>query len=140
MFLINETLVSGSITARVKNYYSANNFLVVMDVRGGNLTGGMTVTGTCSGYSQVLPDNFEISDFADLNYDDLEWEDKFLYMITTDEGNIIVDDSYQFANTIACDEEVKNLQLNNAIYLDTGVVSDEDVEPPEDEELAEDDI
>lgn len=140
MFLINETLVSGSITARVKNYYSANNFLVVMDVRGGNLTSGMTVTGTCSGYSQVLPTSFEISDFADLNYDDLEWEDKFLYMITLDDGTIVTTDAASYANVAACDEEVRNLNLNNAIYLDTGVVIDEDLEPPEDEELAEDDI
>ena len=113
MFLINETVRSGDVTARVKNFYSANGLLVITDIKGGTIEAGMTVTGDCSGFSKTFT-TFEQSIFFDVNFNDYEWEPDFWNMISLDDGTIVTldDDRYRTSN---CFRSLSNYNLNTAI-------------------------
>lgn len=55
MFKNNEVVTSGNSTARLNYYFPANNFVVLIDIRG-EFTAGSVITGEDSGFSVVLQD------------------------------------------------------------------------------------
>jgi len=90
MLLVGETINAGNSTARVKNYYSANGLIVLMDVNG-TFESGTTITGTDSGTVLTLS-NFTINRDYDLGYEDLNWDN--INAISLDNGSIIALDAH----------------------------------------------
>jgi len=96
MLWIGETVSSGDSTARVKNIYESNGFVVLMDVRGNTIFNGanVTVTGEDSGETVNLT-NFTVALEFDLYHDGwLEERINLDEMLTTDEGAAIAQDDH----------------------------------------------
>jgi hypothetical protein len=107
-----ETVRNGDSSARVKNYYEANNFLVLMDVRGNNIVAGATVVGDDSGESFVLS-NFTIDLYHDLYHDNyfagrINLDD----VLVTDEGAAIAQDDH-FTGKPSQDYQVRYIITND---------------------------
>ena len=101
MFYYNEVVRSGNNTARIKNFYEANNLIVLMDISGEFKTGD-TIVGDDSGYSYTFT-NFNKSVEYDIAFDPTLWDANGTLsqnLITTDDGNAVVLDAF-FGNTTA---------------------------------------
>lgn len=97
-FLIDEVVdISNGDTARVKNFYPSNNFIVLCDCASNNpykLTAGMSITGRSSKMTAVMesiePSIPENAMFYDLNYNTYEWQKNFDKLIFQDDGGAVV--------------------------------------------------
>lgn len=119
-FFFFETVdISNGETAVVKNYYSANGFVVLYNTSNNDISSirpGMTITGQSSGFSKILTQwnysTLENDDFYDVNYNSYDWEEDVDLFIYTDDGQMIVMDDK--ANL---PEEISDLQLDNGLVL-----------------------
>lgn len=87
-----EVVRAGNSTARVKNYYSANGLVVLMDVSG-DFKAGTTIVGDDSGTSLTLS-NFVISDPYDLYYEDNTLFEIIDDLVSIDTGELVAIDEY----------------------------------------------
>lgn len=100
-FNYNEVIRSGNNSARVKNYYEANNLIVLMDISG-EFKAGDTIVGDDSGYSYTFT-SFEKNVNYDIYYDPTIWDANSSFMqiaIVQDDGQMVVTDDF-FVDTTA---------------------------------------
>lgn len=99
MFFYNEVVRSGNSSARVKNFYEANNLIVLIDIEG-EFKAGDTIVGDDSGHSYTFT-SFEKSVQYDIAFDPTTWNadsELMQNLITTDDGTAIVVDAF-FSDT-----------------------------------------
>lgn len=133
-FLFFETVnISDGNTALVKNYYPANNFVVLYahsnnDIR--SIKPGMTITGQSSKFSKTLTEwNYstpENGDMFDKGHNGYPWESYLNKIIGCDVGFIVSDEIYnsyprdniasQYDANVSF--EILDLQFDESIILD----------------------
>ena len=102
-FRYNEVVRSGNNTARVKNYFDANNLVILMDING-SFNVGDTIVGDDSGYSYTFT-SFNQDTSYDTGFDVNIWDpnsEPMLSAITLDGGGVVVLDAY-FDGTVSQD-------------------------------------
>jgi len=99
-FRYNEIVRSGNNTARVKNYFEANNLVILMDINGSFKTGD-TITGDDSGFSYKFT-NFGLDVTYDIGFDPNIWDpnsEPMLSAIIQDNGSLVVLDAFYDGST-----------------------------------------
>lgn len=110
-FLLFETIRCGNSTAKVKNFYPANNLLVIYDVQGEFQTGS-TVVADDSGTTATLS-NFVINDDYDLYYDDYDWIQYVPDMILSEGAHFIFTDEGETLPANAANNQLDYAIVNN---------------------------
>lgn len=133
-FLVSEIVnISDGNTAIVKNYYPANNFVILYahsnnDI--GSIKAGMTITGQSSGFSKTLTEwkysTPENGDLYDLGFNTYDWQEYVDKIIVTETDLIVTDEIYNMYphNTLdsyaqyGFNYEILDFQFNEGIVLD----------------------